>query len=553
MVPEISVSIHDSSTALPASTDSISIAASASFSTPTPSTCGNGILEPTEGCDDGNTFNNDGCSSTCTVEAYWTCSSQEGATSVCSMLVIPKWTGLSVLSGTNYAGMTNELAVLVSSNFPLRIGSNFSIVGLNVSIDGNSQFVSVSGKDISPQAVWTASEGRLTLFVTSNVNAVSFTVKVQNPSYSRDPILLGAECFGCVSFAPSYIVYNGSLGSGLATTLLPPSTCGKNADGVALYGSSCQYTCYGVVSGEFCVCMSGQFGPGCSQTLGAPTQSLTMTVSPDQETSIQGSGGLSVSLPAGALASSQPISVSVYNVSNLDLSKGSSQTLVAAGPVIVFSPAGLKFNKYITINIPYEPSRITAGLEPYVFYYNAMAADPWERQISTAKPTASPPVLEAQINHFSGFVPLGAPPPPTTTTTTTPATTSPPSSPPGSVVIGQSTSPTAQSPSSSPADSASTPVPDSSGGGSSVVAIAAGVAGAAGAAVLVCCLLWLLRKRKTRRVDNDAEELLIRPYPGDARQPSHVIVPISDEAQQEEHPFERKEEGDSTSDSRQAW
>lgn len=35
--------------------------------------CGNGLLETYEGCDDGNTVDGDGCSSRCTVEVTWTC------------------------------------------------------------------------------------------------------------------------------------------------------------------------------------------------------------------------------------------------------------------------------------------------------------------------------------------------------------------------------------------------------------------------------------------------------------------------------------------------
>ena len=35
--------------------------------------CGDGIVEPGEACDDGNTTNGDGCSSTCQVEPGWTC------------------------------------------------------------------------------------------------------------------------------------------------------------------------------------------------------------------------------------------------------------------------------------------------------------------------------------------------------------------------------------------------------------------------------------------------------------------------------------------------
>jgi len=43
-------------------------------------TCGNGLLEPGEECDDGNVISGDGCSATCTVEAGYACS---GSPSVC--------------------------------------------------------------------------------------------------------------------------------------------------------------------------------------------------------------------------------------------------------------------------------------------------------------------------------------------------------------------------------------------------------------------------------------------------------------------------------------
>ena len=44
-------------------------------------TCGNGILEPGEGCDDNNTAATDGCGATCAVEAGYTCT---GSPSVCT-------------------------------------------------------------------------------------------------------------------------------------------------------------------------------------------------------------------------------------------------------------------------------------------------------------------------------------------------------------------------------------------------------------------------------------------------------------------------------------
>jgi large repetitive protein len=46
-----------------------------------PPVCGNGIVEPGEQCDDGNTLSGDGCSSTCQVEAGYQCTGQP---SVCT-------------------------------------------------------------------------------------------------------------------------------------------------------------------------------------------------------------------------------------------------------------------------------------------------------------------------------------------------------------------------------------------------------------------------------------------------------------------------------------
>lgn len=47
-----------------------------------PPVCGNGITQSGEGCDDGDVDDGDGCSSTCTVEAGFTCQS-DGSPSVC--------------------------------------------------------------------------------------------------------------------------------------------------------------------------------------------------------------------------------------------------------------------------------------------------------------------------------------------------------------------------------------------------------------------------------------------------------------------------------------
>ncbi len=53
--------------------------------------CGNGTVDPGEQCDDGNSVSDDGCSSTCTIEAGWTCtnSPQEAPSVCCTRIPFP--------------------------------------------------------------------------------------------------------------------------------------------------------------------------------------------------------------------------------------------------------------------------------------------------------------------------------------------------------------------------------------------------------------------------------------------------------------------------------
>lgn len=54
---------------------------SSSVSSPVSEVCGNGLVEGTEACDDGNLISGDGCSMTCTVETGWSCSGQPSSCS----------------------------------------------------------------------------------------------------------------------------------------------------------------------------------------------------------------------------------------------------------------------------------------------------------------------------------------------------------------------------------------------------------------------------------------------------------------------------------------
>src|SRR5471032_871374 len=54
--------------AIPACTQDIAGGGPGGGGDDTPATCGNGVVDPGEACDDGNTNNGDGCSSTCQTE-----------------------------------------------------------------------------------------------------------------------------------------------------------------------------------------------------------------------------------------------------------------------------------------------------------------------------------------------------------------------------------------------------------------------------------------------------------------------------------------------------
>ena len=68
--------------------------------------CGNGVLDPTDACDDGNTTAGDGCDPGCAIESGYNCTTAEGAASEC--FVVPEaWTssqgdGYPFCSETSY-------------------------------------------------------------------------------------------------------------------------------------------------------------------------------------------------------------------------------------------------------------------------------------------------------------------------------------------------------------------------------------------------------------------------------------------------------------------
>jgi len=74
------------------------------------STCGDGIYVAGEGCDDGNTEDGDGCDSTCSVETYFTCSSTIGSTTTCDCMRVRKdWRDLTDTEQARYISAVQDL------------------------------------------------------------------------------------------------------------------------------------------------------------------------------------------------------------------------------------------------------------------------------------------------------------------------------------------------------------------------------------------------------------------------------------------------------------
>lgn len=70
--------------------------------------CGDGVAAPSEGCDDGNTLSGDGCSASCVVESGWSCTSprttlyvQRHGLADCRTFVPPTWIAPGVLTAAD--------------------------------------------------------------------------------------------------------------------------------------------------------------------------------------------------------------------------------------------------------------------------------------------------------------------------------------------------------------------------------------------------------------------------------------------------------------------
>eukprot|EP00960_Hanusia_phi_P001793 51215-Hanusia_phi.AAC.1 len=317
-------------------------------------------------------------------------------------VVPPSFTGLGIYPNVSYTNLPCDYSINIAANFQFKINSFISLLGLRLST--RASVVYISGNGLARAALWNSHMLNLTVQVISpGQESVSFNLVSQSPSSSQASIIAKLSCSFCAEGSQEPVQPFSSNYS-LAFNVLPPPTCQGSK-----FGIDCKYTCYGMVVGSTCMCSSGQFGFLCNQSATLNTE-VSNLASTSQLSSIRSKTGIGVSIPAGSLSMATKISVKVYEVSNLQV--GPQQGLIQpAGPVVVFEPSGLRFKLPVTIFTPYDPSKIPAGKQPYIFYNNESAAQPWQQQESEV--VIGKNLTRAAVSHFSGYMTMAANPPST--------------------------------------------------------------------------------------------------------------------------------------------
>jgi len=366
------------------------------------SICGDGITSWDEGCDDGNTVPYDGCDSNCRVERLWKCViDSRTSKSTCTLIAPPDFSDVQISANTSYTAANCEYRITVLANFYFEVAVKVSIQGLPLIT--NELEVNITGTGVGSLASWNQTSNTLVVDVTvPDQNYLFFTIASLSPPAPISSITLELACSMCIADLPGRPVPFFTKTLLLAFENLPPQVCAGSS-----FGPDCAYTCYGTIVGDKCLCSKGQFGFQCDQvaTRNELLSSPPRLVDPTVSTEITSPSGIGVIFPAGALGEGLTVTVDVYELQNLDVGTQAG-VIIPAGPIVVFEPSGIQFDKPVTIFTPYNPSRIPAGKQPFIFYNNELAFPPWERQESEI--VSGKNLTSAAVFHFSGYMTMGA-------------------------------------------------------------------------------------------------------------------------------------------------
>jgi len=379
-------------------------------------------------------------------------------------------TSVEIADSSVAPNASNSITVRFKANLNIPAGTIVLLSGLTKTSTPSSELAIRSTKG-NTTGSWRYDEGSLRFGLAQPARpgeTIAFSFVIRNPSAAQE--------------APE-IRFGLRFSTGHEIELLLPASTAMTVCASGYYGAGCSVKCYGDVVGRACVCPVGRFGTNCRQTgLLLPAVVPTL-VQAGVAADLKSPSGVGVSIPAGALTSSETIEVNEVDSATVEMSEQEAKTMLPIGPLAVFTPHGLQFAVPVSLVLKYFPSQMRYGHVPYVYYYNETSASPrWEKMGGTI---VGPGLLETNTTHFStfGVMAVQPEPPPATGSTGSPPASTP--SPSQSVLASPSTTPAVVDPNS----------------GISVPLVASLIA--AGVIVIFACLVFacLERRRRTHKCE----------------------------------------------------
>jgi len=382
------------------------------------------------------------------IEKFFECNTTLNP-SICEQVVFPRLTAALIYQSTSLQGASNKISVWVYFNQALVEGSVLSLSGFTGSGTQDGELALSFGANpemsemISELADWEQSSGTLLVTLTQEVSDyISFSFAVLNAEQDNPAANVSVSCMGCLDVeAASPVIVEDIV---VATSVLKVDYVAPSCQDTTKFGAECSSVCAGIVRGGVCVCETGYFGYDCSQQATVTAQ-ISVNVVPGEAAVVSVPSGEGVDIPAGAIAGSDavPISLSVYDV--LPSLSSSQAALVPVGNVVQFGPSGQKFTDNVTLTLSYTPALVASGYTVKGFWLNE-GSGLWESIGGSAQNGG---LLTALTSHFSKFAVMAVEIPVAAAQTTTSTTTT-------------VTAPTTIAPTTSPS---TTPVPVVGGGG----------------------------------------------------------------------------------------
>jgi len=263
-------------------------------------------------------------------------------------------------------GAENELTVHLQINVIVPKGATIKIRNLlQITTPTGTLQWNIVGRTATQNAAWDQTSGVLSITVFEEIDvsaSLHMQFKLSNPS-SASSLSPEIEISGWPQNAELVI------SKVMSDLLVCP---------LGYFGNACSNQCFGTVHEKYCKCGDVQFGFDCSQQ---PVKDAANSVAPVRvqagvAADVKSASGIGVSLPAGALTADATLEVAVYDINVKISSEQPGVAISPAGPLGVFLPHGLKFEVPVTITLKYDPSKVPAGDEVFIYYFDEDLSPP---------------------------------------------------------------------------------------------------------------------------------------------------------------------------------